>query len=370
MHKISIRSTLVLSILGVLSIACLYVVENTKVNSKQKHYADKLEASKLALSAHQYIKAQRFQNGVFVDNINDPNETGLIGQEFSPISSGRGSLSIKASTVNPNFSALLVDLLKQAEVEAGDNVAICMTGSFPALNISTLAALQTIKANPIIISSVTSSTWGATDPYYTWLDMHRQLYLKGILKHPSIAASIGGNKDIGRALSEDGRELALAAIDRNKQIKIHGPDLEANITQRMELFQRKSVGKPIKLYINIGGGIASLGSRRNGYALKPGLNKDIRLADFPDKKGVAFQMAQMKVPIIHLRQLNTLMNRYDLPYEPMPLPEVGTGGLYRTMKYDLRITGASLIVLIVLIGGIVYQDKKRNELGSQVIHSK
>jgi poly-gamma-glutamate system protein len=264
----------------------------------------------------------------------------------------------------------VVELLKEAGVEEGDNVAICMTGSFPALNMSTLAALQTLEANPIIISSVTSSTWGATDPEFTWLDMHDVLYRKGIFKHRAIAASIGGNRDIGRALSEEGRTLALEAIERNDLTLINGSTLESNVSKRMELFQNNTLSKPVKLYINIGGGIASLGSRRNGFALKPGLNEDIKLENFPDKKGVVFHMAQMKVPIIHLLQLNTLMNRYNIPYEPMPIPEVGSGGLYRTQKYDLRVTGICLAVIVILVGGIVFQDKKRNELGSEIIHKK
>ncbi|MBO6515589.1 MAG: poly-gamma-glutamate system protein [Bacteroidia bacterium] len=370
MNRISIRSTHILSILGTLAIACLLIVENTKVESRQDWYSDKLEASRLSSAAHGYIKDLRFKNGIFIDNINDPNETGLIGQEFSPISSGRGSLSIKSSTVNPNFAALVLELLKDAGVEKGDNVAICMTGSFPALNMSTIAALQTLEANPIVISSVTSSTWGATDPDFTWLDMHNMLHSKGVFKHKAVAASIGGNQDIGRALSAEGRELALQAIDRNGLIPIVGANLEENVARRMEIFQSHALSKPIKLYINVGGGVASLGSKRNGFALKAGLNEDVLLASLPDKKGVVFQMAQMKVPIIHLLHLNVLMNKFNIPYEPMPIPKVGTGDLYHTLKYDLVITGICLVVLTSLIGGIVYQDKKRNELGSEIIQTK
>ncbi len=370
MNKISIRSPLILSILGVLSIAFFLIIENTKLEKETDWYDEKIEASRLAKTAHQILKGTRFKNAEFADNINDPNETGLIGQEFSLISTGRGSLSIKASTVNPNFAGMVVQLLKDAGIEKGDNVAICMTGSFPALNISTLAALQTLEVNPIIISSVTASTWGATDPQFTWLDMERILYEKGVFKSRSIAASIGGNEDIGRALSEEGRVLALKAISRNKLALIGTDSLTDNISTRVRYFQEASLSKPIGLYINIGGGVASIGSKRNGLSMKSGLNEDVKLIDFPDKKGVMFQMAKLKVPIIHLLHLNELMNRYKLPYEPIPIPDIGEGSLYKVLKYNLLVVGSCLFVLLVLIGAIVFQDKKRSELGTEVIHAK
>lgn len=370
MNNISIRSSLILSILGVLAITFLLIIENTKLEKETDWYNEKIEASRLAQTAHKYIKDSRFKNAEFADNINDPNETGLIGQEFSLISTGRGSMAIKASTVNPNFAGMIVELLKEAEVEKGDNVAICMTGSFPALNISTIAALQTLEVNPILISSVTASTWGATDPEFTWLDMEKALYDKGIFKSRSIAASIGGNEDIGRALSEEGRSLAMKAIERNNLPFLGKDSLMGNINGRIKRFQEASLSKPIKLFINVGGGVASLGSKRNGLAMNSGFNEDIKLMDFPDKRGVIFQMAQMKVPVVHLLHLSTLMNKYKLPYEPIPIPEVGEGPLYKKLKYNVLIVGACLVVLVLLIGAIVMQDRKRNELGTEVIYTK
>lgn len=370
MNKISIRSSLILSILAVLSIACLLIVENTKLEKEEEWYAEKVEASKLALTAHQHIKSIRYENAVFADNINDPNETGLIGQEFTLTSTGRGSLSIKSSTVNPNFAGLIVQLLKDAGVEKGDNIALCMTGSFPAMNINAISAIQTLGANPITVSSVTSSTWGATDPEFTWLDMEDALYKRGIFKSKSIAASIGGNEDRGRALSEEGRSLALKAITRNNLPFVGKDSLEGNVAKRVSLFQNASISKPIKLYINIGGGVASLGSKRNGLVMKAGLNEDVKLAEFPDKSGVMFQMAKMKVPIVHLLHLSSLMNQYKMPYEPIPIPAIGEGELYHTLKYNVWIVAACLFTLVFLIGAIVLQDKRRNELGTEVINTK
>ena len=61
MNEISIRSTLILCIMAILSIACLLIVENTKHEQKEEWFAEKIEASRLALAAHKYIKSIRYK---------------------------------------------------------------------------------------------------------------------------------------------------------------------------------------------------------------------------------------------------------------------------------------------------------------------
>ena len=61
MNKISIRSPLILSILGVLSIAFFLIIENTKLEKETDWYDEKIEASRLAKTAHQILKDTRFK---------------------------------------------------------------------------------------------------------------------------------------------------------------------------------------------------------------------------------------------------------------------------------------------------------------------
>src|SRR5210317_1920655 len=98
-------------------------------------------------------------------------------------------------------------MLKEVRLKENDVVAVAFTGSFPGLNIAVLAALQTLNLYPLIITSIGASNWGANDPYFTWLDMERELYNAQIFKYRSIAASIGGGLDRGRGLSPEGRKL-------------------------------------------------------------------------------------------------------------------------------------------------------------------
>jgi len=364
MAKISIRSTSVLSILALLAIGLLYIVETTKKNVKEEWYTEKIAASRLTQKALLHLKNERFENVDFVDNINDPNETGLIGEQYTPITTGSGSLPIKASTMNPNFGGMIVQLLKDAKLKKGDKVAICMTGSFPGLNVAALAAIQTLGIKPIIISSVTASSWGANDPEFTWVDMEHELVEDKIFTNHSIAASMGGNLDIGRALSGEGRDFVVAAIQRNHLPFINTGSFEGNIAKRMQLFNHH---KNIKAFINIGGGVASNGSDLNGDAIRAGYHETLKLKDFPDKKGVMFEMAKRNIPIIHLKNIEQLMNTFDLPMEPIPLPEIGKGKLYYSLKYQVGIVGISLFFLVGLLLVTIYLDKKQHALGNEII---
>lgn len=364
---ISIRSTWVLIMLGLIASLSFIIVENSKQFQKQDFYNEKLKAAQLALQSAQHLKIEQYGEDEFIENLNDPNETGLIGQEFTSITTGKGSLPIKISTTNPNFAALSIQLLKEAGLEKGDHVALCMTGSFPGLNIAMLSAIKTLELNPLIICSETSSTWGATNPNFTWTDMLLSLNKANLIPFEPIANSIGGNQDIGRGLSNDGIEHVINAIKRSGKPFINEGSLNDNIQKRLDYFKKEAKNKPIKLYINIGGGAASLGSVENGKAFKPGFSSNIKLASIPDKQGVLFEMAKKGTPIIHLLHIEKLLKKHDLPREPFPLPNPGEGSLFEIEKYNLILVISLTAIIISLLGGIMYIDKNRNELGNEII---
>ena len=76
-------------------------------------------------------------NTIYIDI--DPNTTGLIFKEDSPIRSSIGDLEAKQTVLKPNFAALVVDNFK-SRVNRGDTVAIGMTGSMPGANIAVPSA--------------------------------------------------------------------------------------------------------------------------------------------------------------------------------------------------------------------------------------
>ena len=366
MYKFRAKSNIVLGALSLLSLLALLAVENGKVNVEQDWYEEKLDAAQLAQTAANHIKSIRLSEGVFIDAVNDPNETALIGQEYTLVTTDRGYIESKLSSTNPNFAAVIVEMLKESDVGEGDNVALALTGSFPGMNISVLAALQTLKLNPIIISSVGSSNWGANDPYFTWLDMEQALFESNIFQAKSVAASIGGGSDIGRGLSPEGRRLIIKAIERNKLELIKEDHLENSIARRMKIYEQKSNGKAIKAFINVGGGIASLGNTINGKIIPSGLTEFLPKSNFP-VRGVMIQMGQKAIPILHLLNISRLTEKYGLPDNTIPIPEPGVGEIFVQEKYSIWITSIAAFLLLLCIIFIYSMEKKHHQLGMDVV---
>ncbi|RLC49793.1 MAG: poly-gamma-glutamate system protein, partial [Candidatus Cloacimonadota bacterium] len=222
----SAKSKISLLILFVVSIILFVWVNNSRIYIKERYYKEKLAAAKLMQQAENIIKEYRQQQGIFVDEENDPNKTALIGEKETLITTDRGNLTAKLTSLNPNLAAVIVDMFKQAKVKKGDKIAMSCTGSFPAMNIAVMSAAKVLGLKLVIISSVGASMFGANDPQFTWLDMEKLLYDKGIFPYRSVAASLGGGRDLGRGLNKTGRELISQAIERNQVREIRENSLE------------------------------------------------------------------------------------------------------------------------------------------------
>lgn len=363
MNKLSANSYTVLSVFAMMSLLTFFAVENSRVDVRQKWYNEKLSAAQKAAQAARFLKDLRLEKGIVDDPVNDPNQTVLIGQEFTPITTDRGYIEAKLATTNPNFAAVVVELLKEAGVREGDYVAVGMTGSFPGMNISVLSALEVLKAKGLIITSVGASNWGANDPQFTWLDMERALLDAGIIRTRSIAASMGGGNDIGRGLSPEGRELIVQAIKRNGVEFIHEDQLQRGIDRRMKLYESRSKGKGIKAYINVGGGIASLGTTVNGEIIPNGLSMQLAMKNYP-VRGVIVEMVARGIPIIHLYNIRTLWEQFGLPANPIPLPGPGEGGIFVQERYNTVVAASAAGFLGAALLIAAYLDRKRHKLGT------
>ena len=359
-------SKIVLSVLALFALMAFLAVEYGKEDVKLKWYDQKIEASKIANNAIDYLKEFRLQKSVFIDAVNDPNETALIGQDITPITTDRGNIEAKLTATNPNFAAVIVEMLKEAGVEKNDIVAIAFTGSLPGLNISVHSAVQTLGLKPIIITSVGASNWGANDPYYTWLDMEKVLYDAGIFKNKSVAASIGGGLDRGRGLSPEGRQLIIDAIERNKVDFINEEYLENSIQKRMQIYDEHRKKDKIKAFINVGGGISSMGSTENARFIPSGLTMSLPMMNYP-MRGVIIQMAEENIPIIHLLNINQLATKYGLPVSPTPLPMPGEGEIFIQKRYSVLLTSLVTIFMMAAIGFVFFMERKRHRLGTEQI---
>ncbi len=227
------RADLFLVALAVLGLGFHILSEATRRLAPQDYLQEKMAAATEAVRCFEAIREARVGTPGTLDQENDPEASGLIGQEHTLTTTDRGVLEAKLTTVNPNFAAVFVEYFHDLNLKPGDAVAIALTGSFPALNISMLAAAETMKLKPLVITSVGASMWGANDPGFTWLDMEKLLNEKGLLHTRSLAASVGGSNDRGRGLSPEGRRLLRDAIERNDIPLISEPTLEQSVEKRV-----------------------------------------------------------------------------------------------------------------------------------------
>lgn len=366
MYNLNAGSKTVLSVMALLALMAFLAVEYGKEDVKLKWYDQKIEAARLTKNAMDYLKDHRMHKAVFVDVVNDPNETALIGQDITPITTDRGYIEAKLTATNPNFAAVIVDMMKEAGLEKNDVVAVAFTGSFPGLNIAVHSAIQTLKLEPVIITSVGASNWGANDPYFTWLDMESSLFKAGIYKNKSVAASIGGGLDKGRGLSPDGRQLITDAIRRNKVEFINEEHLESSIQKRIEIYDAHSKKEKIKAFINVGGGISSIGSVENVQFIPGGLSQSLPMKNYP-VKGAIIRMSEKNIPVIHLLNINQLAQEYGLPVNPVPLPLPGEGEIFIQKRYSVLLTSAVTIFLIISISFVFMMERKRHRLGTEPV---
>ena len=177
--------------LALLSITVYAAAERSLAPVHALAYGKKLEAVRLMQRAEAAILAAKRESGVAVDPHNDPQNRGVIGPQFSLITTDRGSQAAKQLAAHPNFAAAVTQMMLEARVKPGDAVAIGMTGSLPGLNLATLSAARAVGADAIVITSVGASMFGANDPEFTWLDMERVLAEQGILPTRSLQSSSG-----------------------------------------------------------------------------------------------------------------------------------------------------------------------------------
>lgn len=354
--KVGKNYQLFLAILGILAVL---LVETTLDKVPQTNFEIKLRAAKLAQKAQREILNEAKTRKVFIDPLSDPNATGLIGEQFTLITTDHGDLTSKLTVTDPNWAGVVVELLKKAGLKREDYVAVNWTGSMPGLNIAVLSAIEEMELNPVIITSVGASMWGANNPDFTWLDMEKLLFDRGIFKHRSVAASIGGKGDRGENISPKGRELCKNAILRNAVELIEEPSLEKSIKTRMRIFE-KSIpsGKKYKAFVNVGGGAASLGSVHNEELIGPGLTKRIPPVNYP-VKGVIVLFGEQGLPVINFSDIGKLAEMYGMPIAPVPLPESPSGGVFYVDKYNVLFVAITLAVYAAIVFTTIRLDIRK-----------
>ncbi len=239
----------------------------------------------------------------------------LIGSELTPLVTTLGEIEAKRVSASPAWSRVLVAEFRRAGIREGDVVAASFSGSFPGLNLSVMAACQALGIRLAAVSSVTASSFGATDAGFTWPEMEARLVRDGKLRPASVAISAGGDGDQALGLDEDGQVLAREIAARSARqlgARLIGPAaFDDAIRQRFEAYEAASGRRRLAAFVNVGGTEASLGLSpailrvrsgwldRNGFDSSPG-------------RGLVARMAERGVPVLHLLNVRDLAVRWGV----------------------------------------------------------
>tara|TARA_B100000029_G_C17575584_1_gene958047 strand:+ start:838 stop:1962 length:1125 start_codon:yes stop_codon:yes gene_type:complete len=364
MFRPQIQKTRVLFSIAILNLALVYIAATSKEYIPKAGLEQKLKATEIMENSLELLYST--SNNIKSEDIY---ESGVLGVESSSIttifdSEDKKMKNSKIACTHPNFAALVVEMFQEAQLTKDDKIAISMTGSLPGANIAVLSACKSMDLNPVIISSVGSSAWGANEEDFSWLDIEKILYENKIFDMISIASSIGGENDLGDNLSDKGIE-AIENIIASKNVEfINNKNLMESVSKKIEIYNSKDSN--YKAFVNIGGGSASLGYGLGKDSIKVGViypieKKQIYYDGF--ENSIAKYFLDNDVTFINIKSINLLAKNVGL-YPPDKSIGINEGPLfYIESEFNLYVIIICLLLSIVSIGGVGiyshYEIKKR-----------
>ena len=296
----------VAGVMGLVAIALLYFLTP---RSSPIESTEVIAAEDIMRHAIDVTREHCDSVGIDIDGIVDPDRTCLIGPEYTRLMTTLGHLDAKQRTTDPAMAGLLVRLLQETGVAAGDTIAVASSGSFPALLVATLAAAKSLRAHPVVIISLGASSYGATNERFNLLHLYTLLVREHVLDRLPDAVSLGGRHDVGDEFDPD------LAAQLTQQIAVSGirfireSELRRNVAERMRVYEGLEGHRRIAAFVNAGGSDAVLGTSALVLNVKPGLNTRIALPP-EGERGVLFEMAAEGIPVIHLLNISGLERRY------------------------------------------------------------
>ncbi len=342
-------------IAGVLLAVFTSHVEENPYSDVQKAAAQRM------YEAEQYLKEALLEQGIEIE-AEDLNKTGLLGPEFTELTSTPGNVDAKRTALDPNFAAAMVGYYYKAGLRKGDVVAIGTSGSFPGLLIAAVTAATEMELDTRIIASCGSSMHGATRPDFNIFDILFLLEEGGFGKFDLLAVSPGGSNDEGGSVLEDilyfgTKELARQlCLDTGKPV-LQYEDMADNIMARLELY-----GRDVDLFVNVGGASPNCGTSSYTLNFPQGLVTDPPTIPTTPYRGLNYEYAARGVPVLNLLNVKLLSQENGIAYDSVPLTSPGEGGAYYSTEYNtFFIAVAVVLALSVLVSGVVVQKRKEGD---------
>lgn len=293
--------------------------------------------------AEAYLKDRILEAGIEID-FEDLNETGLMGPEFTELTTTPGNTGAKRTSLSPNFAAAMVRYYTDAGLKKGDVVAIGTSGSFPGLMIAALCAATELELETRVIASLGSSMHGATRPEFNVFDILEHLKSGKFCEFDILAVSPGSVNDLGGGNLEGliyfgTKELSLQLCQETGYEVIYMEDLADNIQYRLSLY-----GDDIDLFVNVGGASPNNGASSYTLNFPNGLVLDPPTIPTTPYRGLMYEYAARGIPVINLLDVRGLAEANGIKYDPVPMEKPGESGVYYSVAYNIPL----IIIFLVL----------------------
>lgn len=308
-------------------------------------YNTAVNAARKMSACMEEIAAEKARRGIEIPP-EDVFSTGMIGEDFNEITTTSGDLAAKRTSANPDMAAMMVFMLDEAGIKAGDTVGCNFSGSFPALNIATVCACDAMGVRVVYICACGASTWGANNPGLSFPEMADVLYKKNLISAPPVLVTPGGGKDTGSGLDP---ELFSEVWERAEALgypTLTEEDFEKNVLARKAALDAYD----IDCFVAVGGHLASLGRGDVVYLLGQGIIRE-EVGFTNEKSGLVERYLNGGTPTILLLNIKKLAADYSLPFDPEKQAEIGTAGLYYEKTYNnaVLITSASVFLCLLIL---------------------
>jgi len=315
-----------------LSIALWFGTERTLQGSIHPQFAEMLMAARSMQAASRVLWSEKETRGLIPFAQTDPNRTGMIGLEYTPITTTIGDLLAKRTATNPDLAAALIRQIAPLGLPRGAPVVIVVSGSFVGGDIGAIAATETLGLRPIVIASLSASMWGANEPEFNLLDMLSVLRERNVIRTRAIAAVLGGGGAVGGSMDPDGVAALRASAARDGVPIVEARPVATLIDELLARIRIAAGDARPGLVINVGGALIGLGSCRESHELPPGLTRKAPPCS-DGTPGLAMRLAAEGTPILHIINLRRLALEWGLPFDPTPLPIPGNNrAIYGSAK--------------------------------------
>ncbi len=340
-----------LFILFVTVVTAAVLVATTVDRQQHPYYAKMIRAVQQTREAQQQLGIFADSIGVLQNTQMDPLRTGLIGVEFSPITTTLGHLQAKQIAAHAGFAALYIRWFHASGLTKGQRIAIHGSGSFPSLILSAIIASEVYGLRPVIMSSAGASSFGANQPELTYWDMEQYLYKNGYIQHKTQYAAPGGQNDNGASFWPGGLQRVKQAAQRNR-LSLHIPkDFDHAVQNKIDFLETY---RPIALFINIGGNETGVGRYPCASRIPAGLIRE-RIDCRDENAGLIHYFADRNIPVINMLHIEELAGRHQISLSPQTGPSSTEHAIYYTQKSNKWLAG---MALILIVGMLIYLRSK------------